>query len=38
MKKNNYEAPHVEFEDLEIESAIMGASGHGDDWGDGGED
>lgn len=38
MKKSIYVAPQVEREVLETESAIMGASGHGDDWGDGGED
>ncbi len=38
MKKNIYEAPQVDLVYIKTESAIMGASGHGDDWEDGGED
>ena len=39
MKKQIYEAPISETIQLNLSAALLvGGSGHGDDWGEGGED
>lgn len=39
MEKKTYEAPQIEIIELNPSIALLvGGSGHGDDWGEGGED